>query len=392
MAFSFVAELQNVSASPRLGLWIEAEGTNRPFTDERSFKKLTDFITNTAKFTDLYCQVYRGGRSWFPSMVADASPYFEAKKGSLDPLRETIDFAHAHNRKIHAWVNVLRLAQDGNVPLLRVVGKEAALTDSEGHSLLFYDEEGKPPNDSRSEGSKLDTPGIWLDPSSPKVRGYILETIRDLITFYPDLDGVHLDMIRYPFSVSAGEGGKKVSYGHSTESVARFLQIYPHHTSAQGEQWNNWRRSQLTLLVAEIHDLLRETAPHMELSVAGLASVERAYQSAFQDWAGWLRGGLVDTVLPMNYTADTKYSREIAQRAIAQRSSGSVLMGLGAWLLIDHPSGLIDQVRGALDSGANGVVLFSYSNLESRSGREVTRKVGTFVLNYGQAIVQAQSE
>ena len=39
------------------GLWVEAEGKNQPFKSPTDFEQFTSF-TSSARFTDLYCQVY----------------------------------------------------------------------------------------------------------------------------------------------------------------------------------------------------------------------------------------------------------------------------------------------------------------------------------------------
>ena len=62
----FLSFASSVSADPSLGLWIESEGTNQPFLSDSSFSSLKSFVEE-GDYSDLYCQVYRNGRSWFPS-------------------------------------------------------------------------------------------------------------------------------------------------------------------------------------------------------------------------------------------------------------------------------------------------------------------------------------
>src|SRR6187455_1833394 len=68
-----------------VGLWVEAEGQNRPFDEVDKFKEFLGFISEYP-FTDFYCQVYRESRSWFPSKLADDGPFQLAYAAGYDPL------------------------------------------------------------------------------------------------------------------------------------------------------------------------------------------------------------------------------------------------------------------------------------------------------------------
>lgn len=375
---------QQVLEQPRFGLWVEAEGEVKPFVSDKSWTKFQAFVEE-GKFSDLYCQVYRGGRSWFPSLLADATPFYESMAQNLDPLEETLRYAHAKKIKVHAWVNVLRVAHDLNAPLLRTVGSEAVLVDNYGNSLLAYGPNGSFKMVS-GKNLKIDTPGIWLNPQSKRVREYVVETLRDLIIAYPELDGIHLDMIRYPFGIH-GDGGTPVSLGYSHASVLEFhaasdnsaerLSKTLQHSSTVpiGSAWKDWQRAQVTLMVMEIRELINSIAPHMELSVAAIASPDRAYHHAYQDWGAWLRGGIIDWAIPMNYNADVSAGTNTGIQAMSYAANKKALMGLGAWLFLNQPEQFDKQVQYSLQSGAGGVVLFSYSNLENAKGRTLVKGV-----------------
>ncbi len=395
------------------GLWVESEGKNQPFKSPTDFEQFAEF-SNSARFTDLYCQVYRGGRSWFPSLMADDTPYREAKEQGLDPLGETIRLAHSRGQRVHAWINVFNLTRNLHAPLLKVVGPKAVLTDNYGNSILSYDEEGRPPGEI-GKYFRLGTPAIWLDPGSERVRQYIVETVRDLIVSYPELDGVHLDMARFPYAIpikpaSSVAGG--IDYGYSLANISRFNTFIGalsesvsgktaepngvlassdaraqlnRRTESQpkinpqelpkGDSWDNWRRVQVGLLVSEVRQLLGEIAPRAKLSAAVLAWPDRAYLSAFQDWRGWLQMGMVDAVMPMSYTRDRKLFGYLSKQAAAFSGNGDVAMGIGAWMMLNENGAIRDQTKRALRAGADGVVLFSYSNMLSEIGRVRAKEV-----------------
>ena len=410
-------------AAPRFGLWVEAEGKNKPFESLETFREHLKF-TAEGGFTDLYCQVYRGGRSWFPSNLADDTPYRDAVKGGFDPLREIIDHAHARGQRVHAWINVLRATRNFDAPLFGLLGRDVALVDNYGTSLLDYDDEGLPPGE-LGKYFKLGTPGIWLDPSSNRLRRYLANIVREVLRAYPDIDGIHLDMIRFPFALATQPGRSlpaPLSFGYSPravhyfygsrdEAAVRYLVVPDGSKPSQapnskvnrtekgvpsgnrkkatsptwlkgftqlphGEKWEEWRRSQVTLVVFQIRDVLQMLAPDKELSAAVLAWKDRAYKNAFQDWQEWLDSGLIDTVIPMAYTKNVGLARELSKTAVTLAGSDrQALIGLGAWLLVNRSSELVAQVEGAKGVGAQGTVLFSFSNLFSDEGRRAVSRV-----------------
>lgn len=377
-------------AKPRFGLWIEAEGQNRPWQSKKNIEEYLEY-SKDPRLTDLYCQIYRNGRAWFPSLMADDAPYRNALKQGYDPMRATINAAHKRGQRVHAWFNVLRIISNRGAPLLRTIGEEAVLRDSAGNSLLSYNSEGIGPG-AVGKAFQLGTPGYWLEPGSMRVREYIVETIRDFLIAYPDIDGIHLDMVRFPISMrQRGKRSKqsRPSFGYSEESLHRFFEFTgrtpPPVSPAMVRKlrkvkaWHTWKRAQVTLLVFQVKELLNRIAPEVELSSAVVASPERSYHEAFQDWSEWLKGGIIDTAVPMAYTRDAKVIRRYSKHAVRSSSGADVLVGLGAWLMKRSPGLLVNQGEIALEAGADGVVLFSYSNLHDSVGRTTFKRFGESV-------------
>ncbi len=377
-------------AEPRFGLWVEAEGTNASFDSEKDVRTLLDY-TAELPISDLYCQVYRNGRSWFPSMMADDAPYRNALKNGVDPLDKIISEAHARGQKVHAWFNVLRIISNKDAPLIKTIGPEAVLKDSAGNSLLSYNQRGVGPG-RLGKYFQLGTQGYWLESGSARVRQYIVETIRDLVIAYPNIDGVHLDMVRFPISMrqkGKSGGGKRPSFGFSEESLGRFFEFTgrekPEMTPNMIEKlrhsksWKTWKRAQVTLLVFQIKEMLNQVAPHLELSAAVVASPHRSYNEAYQDWGEWVRGGLLQTVLPMSYTTDTKLVREYSAHARNVAKDGQVIIGLGAWLMKRNTPLLVQQGKTVMQQKADGVTLFSYSNLYGTAGKKTVSDFGRLV-------------
>ena len=91
----------SAEGSSRLGIWVAAEGPLRSFENVKDFKEVLKLAADPA-ITDIYCQVYRDGRAWFPSRYADDSPYRRAKAQDFDPLADVIRVAHQSGKRVHA--------------------------------------------------------------------------------------------------------------------------------------------------------------------------------------------------------------------------------------------------------------------------------------------------
>ena len=366
-----------------VGLWVPAEGQNATFDDPKKILALVE-RARAAGVTDLYVQMYRSGRAWFPTRLADDSP---SRRAGRDPLAYLLklSFSSTGERRalrIHAWINAFALARNRAAPILRELGPESVLRDLHGRSLLDYPPDGRP---SWAAGFALGTPGIYLDPGHPGVRRRLADIASELVQRYPGLAGIHLDYIRYPYALPISPGSRffpRLDFGYGRVSAERFRAETGHSVPANGVQrstaehqvWDDWRRLQVTETVREVDRAIRARRPAIRLSAAVLPWADRAYLSAFQNWRGWLQAGLLDKAVLMNYTRNEELALQISRGASAWRLAseenggrkGQVLIGLGAYLFGEDPGPVWRQWRGALRSGVDGVVLFSYDTILRR--------------------------
>jgi uncharacterized lipoprotein YddW (UPF0748 family) len=355
------------------GLWVEAEGPNRTLDD---LGRLEAMVLTAARvgITHLYLQVYRGGRSWYPSSLADDEPYRRAlTRQGYDPLQFALGLAHAKGLRVHAWMNLFNLGKYRDGPLQARLGTPAVVRDNRGRSLLDYDN-SRPPGD-EGKWVMLDTPGYWLDPGDLQVQASLVALIQELVSRYPALDGVHFDFIRYPYAVPTVPGSRYsdgLDFGYGERSVARFraetgLSAFAAKDDpAVAQRWDDWRREQLDQFLRQVRGQLKQFRRKLVLSAALLAWPDRAYLSAYQDWRLWLEEGLLDQGIVMNYNRDSRLARYLSRQAVAFRGRSKLFVGLGAYALLDQPDLLARQVSDARQQGADGVVLFSYDNLLKR--------------------------
>ncbi|MFP6640127.1 MAG: hypothetical protein VCC04_07780, partial [Myxococcota bacterium] len=66
-----------VSTPQPVGIWVLAEGSKRVLEDTARVEPLLDTAEQLG-VSDLFVQVYRGGRSWYPSELADPTPFEQA--------------------------------------------------------------------------------------------------------------------------------------------------------------------------------------------------------------------------------------------------------------------------------------------------------------------------
>ena len=362
-----------------VGLWVQAEGKNRTLDSAARIEALIA-QARKAGITDIYAQVYRSGRAWFPTQFADDSP---SRRAGRDPLAYLLKLASAPRARpirVHAWINSFALAKNKRAPILSELGEDAVLKDQYGRSLLEYPPSGKPP---WAKGFGLGTPGIFLDPAHPGVRHRLSLIAAELLRRYPSLSGIHLDFIRYPYALPISPGSRfspRLDFGYGKSSRARFRKETGRRAPQGGakvaradfEAWDRWRREQVTEAVRDVRRTVDALRSGARLSAALLPWPERAYLSAFQDWRSWLREGILDKALVMNYSRDAKLASHISRGAallgkdVPNGGKYSIIIGLGVWIFSDHPAGLWREWRDAREAGAAGVALFSYDQMVGR--------------------------
>lgn len=352
---------------PVRGLWVLAEGSVRVLDDAARIEPL---IARAVRLgvTDLFVQVYRGGRAFYP-----ADPAFErapsAAGQGIDTLAQLIDQAHASGLRVHAWVNVLSLSQRRDAQLIADLGPEAIHVDRLGRSLLDYPDFDLPQPD--RQFYRMGTPGLYLDPAVPSVRARLVATFADLVERYPGLDGLHLDYIRHPDVLPFIPGsrfGVGLEFGYGAVSRARYraetgepdpIEGAPPGVVRGANAWDDWRRRQVTTLVEEIGRTVRARRPGLMLSAAVIPYVERCYLSLAQDWPRWLETGAIDRAIPMVYTLDDQLLRYQLEGYTGLAGADRIWPGLGIWLFESSPDHALAQLATLRRLGFSGEVLFS---------------------------------
>ena len=231
---------------------------------------------------------------------------------------------------------------------------------------------------------RVGTPGVWLDPGTPALAERLAAVFAELLVGYPELDGLHLDYIRYPDVLPFVPGARfdvGLDFGFGDSSRMRFraetgLEAPFGRDSRNAEAFDEWRRALVTEVVGAISKAARHARPGIAVSAAVWAFPTRAYLSLYQDWTRWLSDGALDFAIPMAYSRDPRLFSLMARTSLAAGGARTWL-GLGAWLFDEAPEGAAAQLREARALSPGGIALFSWDALAASPGLVAALAPGT---------------
>lgn len=296
----------------------------------------------------LFVQVYFGGMSWFPSEIADPEPYNRCLKScGEDPLALLIRKAHGAGIEVHAWMNMLSLGQNKDAPLLKKYGPEILTRNLKKKSSL--------------SDYKIDDQ-FFLEPGDPRVARDLIKLVEEVLTVYPELNGVQFDYIRYP--------DMEPFYGYTEVNMERFKKSTGwSEIDDESSAWKGWKRNQVTMLVTEFTSKARSMRPGIVVSATGCMPYSRAYLEAYQDWPSWVNSGLIDYVTVMSYSPDPAEFESTIVKAKAKTTDFSkVNIAIGAYKLIEEPEKFEREFRITESLSPGGFAVFHYGNLVEAGG------------------------
>ena len=257
-----------------------------------------------------------------------------------DPLAVAIYEAHSRGLELHAYVNAMPVWSQSFSPAsdlhLYNAHPEWVMVNSSGEPM---DPETTPYS------------YAFLSPGFPQVREHINKVVMDIVTNY-DVDGIHFDYIRYPYS----------TYSHDDSSLARFAREYPGCTpSTCSGYWTNFRRRLITEVVKAAYDSVSALKPWVKMSASVWGDHYDGYIYRLQDSHTWLDSGFVDFNCPMVYTASTSlFQNRLHDHAVAKYGR-HVYGGIGAYLLDDAT--LAAEIGICRSESVEGQTLFSATDL-----------------------------
>ncbi len=220
-----------------------------------------------------------------------------------DPLAFAIEECHRRGMECHAWVVAFPICK---VAVAKQLGTRALPKQHPELCQRCGDQ--------------------WMmDPGVPGTAPYLARVCREIVEHY-DVDGIHLDYIRYPEpSIPFDDNATFRRYGAGQDRAA-------------------WRAANVDRCVEAIHDAVKAVRPWVKLScspVGKYADLARyssygwnARDAVHQDAARWLREGWMDMLFPMMYFDGNHYYPFLADWK--ERDAGRCIApGLGIYFL--HP-------------------------------------------------------
>lgn len=319
----------------------------------------------SAGATAVIAEVVRRQDAYYDSDVLPRTADPELEPG-LDVLATLIEEAHAAGIEVHAWVPVAPTWHEQYEGLPAPAG--------------WVSTEHGPDAPEADRWVTRTVDGVWepyLDPALPQVRDHVAAIVREIATRY-DVDGIHLDYVRYPSN----------AHGYHPAALAR----YAAETGAVGTPapddaaWSDWRRAQVDELVRAARDAVRATGSRAVFSAAVIAwgdgpggaatssfADTRAYRDTLQNWPHWAEAGLVDALLPMDYFREAEPDQAAWLRTwlafeagLADATGVRLVPGVAGYL--NAPDAALIQVTAAAQV-FGAVAMYSYQGSTDDAAR-----------------------
>ena len=232
-----------------------------------------------ANFNTVLFQTRLRGDVIYPSIYETFAESLAGKTGrnpGYDPLKFAIEECHKRGMEIHAWMVCIPAGNDRQVKLL---GKQSVVKKKPTMCIHFKR-------------------AWYLDPGNPETAKYLAAIAKEITMNY-DIDGIHLDYIRYPENAENFPDGKTFrKYG-------------------KGKTISQWRRDNITSIVREIYNDVKLIKPWVKVSSSPVGKYNdtrrysskgwNAYNAVYQDAKLWLKTGIHDAIFPMMYFRDNHF-------------------------------------------------------------------------------------
>jgi uncharacterized lipoprotein YddW (UPF0748 family) len=219
----------------------------------------------------------------------------------------------------------------------------------------------------------------WLCPSHPDNQKLEIDAMVEVATKY-EVDGIHFDYIRYPGPEGCFCDGCRQRF---EKSIGRKVDRWPAdvQTGSLRQAWLDFRRDNITAVVAAVSQAVRAARPKVKISAAVFGNWAADRDGVGQDWKLWCDKGYLDFVCPMDYTPDSGEFESLVtrQRTWAGKVPCYPGIGLSTWPAPGDVFLLLKQIRITRATGSGGFTIFDYGPAEAKGivplcGMGVTRK------------------
>ena len=319
---------------------------------EEAFRDRVDEIIETSKqagMNALFVQVRPFGDALYPSDLYPFSHILTGTQGKdpgYDPMAIFIEKAHGAGMAFYAWVNPLRV-KTASTPETLADSNPAVQWQSKSETkryVVTWDD------------------AMYLNPAYEDVRTYIADGVAEIAARY-EVDGIEFDDYFYPTEDPSLDSSAYDVYVQSVEEPLPLLE---------------WRMANINAMVAQVYSAIKSEKPEVVFGISPQGNIQNdeAMGADVETWAAV--PGYVDYLAPQLYFSFENealgYQEALEEWAALPWHEGLELYaGLalykagtdadnGTWLGRDNIIAL--QVEAALNSGYQGVILYSSDYLE----------------------------
>lgn len=306
-------------------------------------------------FTAIIPNMMWAGRAYYPSTVLPVAPQLKSRG---DPLAQCLAACRKYGVQCHVWKVCWNTGGFASKDFIERMRSEQRLQVS-------------------SNGI---TNEQWLCPSHPANQQLEIDAMIEVATNY-DIDGIHLDYIRYPGPTACFCDGCRSRFQQST-GIA--IGNWPSDVLPKGEhsaKWTEFRQAQITAVVAAISLRVREVRPRIKISAAVFRNWLSDRNTVGQDWKAWCDSGYLDFVCPMDYTEDSGAFERLVKRQLDWAGDVPCYPGIGlsTWGDPADMVKLVEQINLTRRLNTGGFTVFNYDATAAReilplSGLGLTRK------------------
>ena len=256
----------------------KATGPDGAEAQKAELRRILDRLQE-ARLNTVLLQTRVRGSVIYPSAIEPWDACLTGTAGrspGYDPLAFAIEECHKRGMELHAWLVAIPCFKTATAK--RMGAKSVLKTHPElcvRHGDSWY-----------------------LDPGQPGTAAYLASICREITEGY-DVDGIHLDYIRYP---------EKATSFNDRASYRKYGKKMPK---------ADWRRDNVTRCVREIYRAVKAVKPWVKVSSSPIGKFNdlarypsynwNAYSAVYQDAQGWLREGIQDMLFPMMYFRDNHF-------------------------------------------------------------------------------------
>ncbi len=238
---------------PTRAIWVSKAQFNTPEVADAFIAQAA-----AANINVLIPNVYGHGSVMYET---DEFEMWERVPEGFDPLAYIIEKGHAAGMEVHPWFSVVR------GPLTHLDEERLWMFHWNAEQERYF--------------------GGWADVHRPQFRDWVVEFMLDCARRY-DIDGLHYDYIRAGVDCAC------------PACVAEFEQQFDHGMDeATNTEWEQWHRPAVTDIVRRTTLGLREIKPDA-ITSAAVQSLHAGPRGG-QDGPGWVREGILDVLMPMDY-------------------------------------------------------------------------------------------